>query len=250
MSHCRTVVLALLLLGTDAAAESGVTLSLGIASEADYPGSDDAEVSPAASLVLRRDDWTVEGNPRSLRATYRRGPALRFGGGIRRRGGRDDVADPVVARLDPVPATVEGLAFARGRLGPVGLGIDVAADLLGETDGFVVELGASLPLPVGERLRVTPGIAAFWADAAFSDAVFGVGAAEGARAGLPASDAGAGWIGVGGGASARYEQNETFALTGALRAVRFTGDAAASPIVADRGERHQIIAAFGIEVGF
>ena len=250
MRQTLLFLVGVMLTAAAASAEDGARLSFGASLEADYFGADTYEVAPFGSLGYRRGAFGLEATPRSGRLSWTQSPGLTFGILLRRRSGRDAVEDPAVDALETVPATVEAGLFLRTRAGPMTLSAEIAGDILGETDGIVGELGASLPLPVSDRLTLVPAVGLFGANDAFADAFFSVEAGDVAASGLTRFEAEGGLLGAALGLSARYKLTERIQATGALRYIRLAGDAAESPIVADRGSPDQLVASFGLSVGF
>lgn len=236
--------------GTSASAEDGIRLSFGTVVEAEYFGAGVYEASPSLSIGYRSGAFGLKATPRSARLSWTLSPDLTFGTLIRRRGGRDDVEDTAVDALSTVPATIELGLFVRTKAGPVTLSAELAGDILGETDGILGEIGASVPLPVAERLTLVPAAGLFGANDAFADAFFSVEQADVAASGLPRFEASGGTLGAAFGLSARYEVSDRITASGSLRCIRLTGDAANSPIVSERGSRDQVVASFGLSVGF
>ncbi|MEM1235084.1 MAG: MipA/OmpV family protein [Pseudomonadota bacterium] len=153
-----------------------------------------------------------------------------------------------VLSLGTVSATVEAEVFVRTKAGPVTLSAEVAGDIQGETDGVLGEVGASVPMPVSERLTLVPAVGLFGANDAFADTFFSVEQEDVAASGLPRFEASGGLLGAALGLTARYEISDRITASGSVRYIRLTGDAADSPIVSERGSRDQVVASFGLSV--
>lgn len=233
-----------------ACADDGLHLSFGTIVEATYFGADRYEASPSLSIGYRRGDVGIDATPRSARLSWTASPDLTFGTLVRRRGGRDDVEDTAVSALTSVPATIEAGLFARTKAGPVTLSAEVAGDILGETNGVVGEIGASVPLSVTDRFTLVPAVGLFGANDAFADAFFSVEETDVAASGLQRFEASGGVLGAAIGLSAHYQVSDRVTASGSLRFIRLAGDAADSPIVSDRGAHDQFVASFGLTVGF
>ena len=231
-------------------AQDGFRLSFGGAVEPDYLGADTYSPSPFVSLSYRRGSLGIEGTPRSARLSWDTSQVFRVGALLRSRGGRGSVEDPAVDALADVPATVEAGMFFRANAGPIRISAEFAADVLGETNGVVAELGARLPLPLSERATLVPSIGLFGANDAFADAYFSVAQADVAASGLTRFDASGGLLGGTIGLSGRYQINDRVTAIGGVSYSRLTADAADSPIVADRGAPGQFRASVGLSIRF
>ena len=180
-------------------------------------------------------------------------PRWEFGPFAAWRFGRSGVSDPVVGLLPEIDGGLEAGVFAgwhyvRSAGVPYRLrfGVSMVSGISGGASGANVTPYASLWLPLSPTLFVGLGGGFTWASESFMQQRFGVSPEASAASGLPAYSAGAGvrqyyvwpalliklspqWYG---GAGAFWQ--------------RIAGDGAASPIVAERGERDQITAGMGL----
>ena len=180
-------------------------------------------------------------------------PNWELGPMVSYRFGRKDVEDPVVNRLAPIDGGLEAGAFAGYNYTSAGsvpwrvrVGISAVTAVSGDATGGNVTPYASFWMPLSPTVFVGVGGGATWASASFMQQRFGVTPAAAAASGLPAYTAGAGirqlyaWPAV----IVRLREN-WYAGAGAFYQ-RLTGDAADSPIVAQRGDRNQWTAGAGV----
>ncbi|MEL6322940.1 MAG: MipA/OmpV family protein [Pseudomonadota bacterium] len=236
--------------GNSARADDGIRLSFGTVVEAKYFGADVQEVPQSLSIIYKSGDFGIEATPRSARLFWTASPDLTFGTLIRRHAGRENVEDAAVNALRSVPATVEAGLFVRTKTEPASLSAEVAGDILGETNGVVGEIGASVPIPVADQFTLVSAVGLFGANDAFADAFFSVEQTDVAASGLPWYEASGGVLGAAEGLSACYLFSQSVSASGSLRYIQLAGDAADSPIVSERGSRDQVVASLGLTVGF
>lgn len=168
---------------------------------------------------------------------YRRN-GFSVGGALNYEFGRAESLDR--SELDGL-GDVDGAAQARllleYRTGPLRLDATLAR-ALGGSDGTTARLGAGFDFPLTEKLRLTPGIAAVWADDNYMESYFGVTAAQaaqsrarlGAAAGKTAFDAKSGLKNVDLSLMAQYSLTPKWSLRGGGGVQFLLGDAADSPI--------------------
>jgi MipA family protein len=181
---------------------------------------------------------------------WRAGPSL----GVRL--GRDEVGDPVVRAMRPVPSTAEVGAFV-GYTEPLGndprhrWGVNLA--LAGATGGAYSGLYGSAsahwlkPAAPWLTLSVTTGVG--FAGSGFQRAYFGVDAADAALfpgVGPSGYRPGAGITDVRAVAGAMVHLSLNWHVLAGVRWQRLLGDAAESPIVRQRGDATQWIAGTGV----
>ncbi len=98
-------------------------------------------------------------------------------------------------------------------------------------DGAQVELGATSGLPIGDDL-LGIGLATTWANSAFRQSYFGIGSAEAAASGLPATTLGAGWMDSSLTLSAEHRFDPQWHLSGQMIWAKLLGAVARSPLTA------------------
>lgn len=121
---------------------------------------------------------------------------------------------------------------------------------IGGHHGLVSDLMADLVVPVAPKLTLSGGPRLTLASGAATSPYFSIDAAQSAASGLPVYDAGGGLRSWGVGAQARYEWSPQWASHVFVEYERLTGDAAASPLVAQRGTANQIQVGIGLTYSF
>ena len=119
----------------------------------------------------------------------------------------------------------------------LGLGVEFAQS---NHEGVLVDAGIGWRQALSPRWRTTLRAHATWADETHMQNVFGISAAQSARSGLRRHEAGGGFKDVGLSASLSYALTENWLLIGRAGYSRLLGDAADSPIVADKGSADQL----------
>lgn len=214
------------------------TLGLGGALEPEYEGGEDLEVGPLPIVEARwrsSTRWgtslfagTLDGVGVSVLDTDRY--ALGVSGFYD--GGRDESDGNRLRGLGDIDSSVSGTAVGELRLEPFALSADVS-HFFGGSDGTLVTLGGGAELPLGERLSLTAGLAAAFADSSYIDEYFGVTRAQArrSRARLRRYDADAGLKNVDATIEASYAVSPSWIVTASGGVSRLVGDAADSPVV-------------------
>lgn len=176
-----------------------------------------------------------------------------FGPAVALRLGRQDADDPAVARLPEIDHTLEAGALAsftyaqrRGIPFRLRLGVSVLGDLGGVYSGLNVSPFATFWVPLSERLFVGLGAGFTWSSESYNRAFFGVTPQGAAASGLPAFSPGSGVRQVYALPSVVFRIAPGWYGALGVYYARITGDAADSPIVAERGKRDQVTAGFGV----
>lgn len=228
----------------DAAAESwnfSATLGIGVGVGPDYEGSEDYNVGPrpAVSLRARRGRFSIATKGIGLQANMVLHPNVHAGLLARVRGGRGDVENDAVDRLEEIDTALElggNLGFHyQGWLG----GVAVTQDVAGAHEGLLVAGHAGYrakPLP---RLALTTAVNTTFASKGFMETYFGIDAENAARSGLSEFDADAGIKDVGLSVTLGYGFTKNWAMSFMAGYKRLLGDAADSPIVDDEGDPNQ-----------
>ena len=141
---------------------------------------------------------------------------------------------------------------------PVAMGGDAPALLtarfavvqaLDSHEGASADLSVGLVKPLG-RWTVGGGVAATWADGDYTAAFFDVSPQDAALTGLAAYSASGGLLDVGVSLFASYAVSERWSVDALAGYTLVEGDAAKSPIVADRGRAEQPFAGLGLTYRF
>lgn len=178
-----------------------------------------------------------------------------FGPALNLRFGRSDVDDAVVARLPDVDNTIEGgiaLSYTYVDPGPIPFRLRVgglALVDLGDTfHGFDDTVYASLWMPLSRTMLLGLGTGASWASTSYTQAYYGVTPAGAQASGLPAYTPGSGMRQWYAWPALVVQVAPSWFVGTAAFYQRLVGDAAASPIVQQRGDRNQWT--YGIGLGY
>jgi outer membrane protein len=176
-----------------------------------------------------------------------------FGPALNLRFGRHDVDDDVVAKLPDVDNTIEGgLAGSYTYIDPgaipfrLRVGGVMLVDLGHAFHGFDDTVYASLWMPLSRTMIVGLGTGTSWGSASFQQAYYGVTPAGAAASGLPAYMPASGlrqWYAW---PALVVQMTPKWFLGAGAFYQRLLGDAAASPIVQQRGDRNQWTMGLGV----
>jgi outer membrane protein len=180
-----------------------------------------------------------------------------FGPALNLRFGRSDVDDAVVSKLPDVGNTIEGgiaLSYTYVVRGPIPFRLRVGGvalvDLGNTFHGFDDTAYASLWMPLSHTLLLGLGTGTSWASASYTQAYYGVTPAAAQASGLPAYVPGSGirqWYAW---PALVMQVNPSWFVGAAAFYQRLVGDAAASPIVQERGDRNQWTIGVGVGYAF
>jgi MipA family protein len=213
-----------------------ITLGAGATMRPTFEGSDRTRFKPLPLIAVKWRD-TISFGEGGLSA-YWHHRNFRIGGGLSFSAGRDEHGsggvfgngDDRLAGLGNIDKALGLRAFASQRLGPINFDI-AATKFLGTTNkGAEMTFGASLPLPLGRKLILSPHVRATWANDSYMQSYFGVTPLQASRSIFPAFSAGAGVKDVQGGVNLVYRMNQHWFVFGDVSAVRLMDDAATSPI--------------------
>lgn len=258
-------VIAQSLLSPDAPAQDARTavgndfIALGVGAAPEFIGSDDLEIVPfvAGTYETRFVDISIEGT--SLRLDFlgpqtsrvlRAGPVFTF------RGGRDDVDDPVIDRLEDVDDAAEIGGFIGFDLRDLALPgdefftrLEVTGDVSDSHNGFLITPSAGYGAPVLDALRASVDVSLNFGSREFNETFFSVSQRDAAASGLPTFEADAGLYGVTLGTGLAYAITDTWGVVGRVSYTRLSGDASDSPIV-ERGSQNQVFVGAGVSYRF
>ena len=234
----------------DTAAESPwrVTVGAGGIYHPDYLGSDEYEIQPFPVLKVEYDNLYVETEGPGLKANVIPHGGFEFGPIVKYGEGRDDVEDDVVDRLPEIDDEFwVGLFAGYTEKGIFGdrdsLGVDIEMMWAASDDnGSTATLGVTYGLQATQRLQLSIGTSATYADTDYADTYYSVDVPGALASGLSPYTAGDGLRDVGLRVSARYAITRAIGIGAMAGVSRLMGDFADSPIVDDRGSATQ---AFG-----
>ncbi len=247
---------------------TGVAGYIGLAAVAspDYPGSDgqSANLMPLAD-IRQQGFFFLKGataNPNygiatlgwnALNFGYTEGLEQRFmlsaGPMLRVHQGRDP--DDALRGLGEIDDSVAIGAFLEASAGPWSAEFTYSPqDVGGAQDGELMTFSTDLTAQPNDRLDLTFGVSASWADDNFMQGFFGVTPAQAAATGLTAFSAGSGMKDVGIQIGATYEISDKIVLVGDVGYQRLLDEAADSPIVANTGSQNQFRVLIGAAYQF
>jgi len=174
----------------------------------------------------------------------RMGPILRYGFG------REESDDAALRGLGDIDDAIEAGAFVSYSAGPFLADLTLVKDVADGHDGVLADAGIAWRVPLSPRMRGSVRASTTWADDTYMGNVFGISAAQSARSGMRTHNAGAGIKDVGLAFSLSYGLTESWSVSGRVAYSRLLGDAADSPIAADRGAKNQVGTFLTVAYGF
>jgi len=176
--------------------------------------------------------------------------SLRAGPSATYQGGRDSDESVNLNGFEDVDGSLPIGGYIRSTIGPVGLGLNVAQDILGGHGGLVADASVGTFIPLG-NLKIQPSASISWANNNYNDSFFSVTPDQAATSGLAEFDAGSGIYAYSVGVVSWVEIQEKYAISVFANYRWFTGDAADSPILnASDGSRNGIFAAVSLSRKF
>ncbi|MDH4419252.1 hypothetical protein DBR12_00245 [Acidovorax sp. HMWF029] len=226
-----------------AADRNGGTLGLAVVAGHAYMGSDERRTRAYPAIDYRWANGWFAGTTNGVGYNFSRQPGVQYGVRLTADFGRDESRSAVLRGLGDVDARPELGAFYN--LQPTAHTFLTSSLRYGAgqgRDGLLIDVGAGLTAPVAPAWRMGAGVAATWANAAYTQSYFGVDAAQAARSGRSVYSASAGVRDVRVSVSATYAITQRASATAALSYSRLMGDAGGSPIVRDRAGVNGVLA--------
>lgn len=226
-----------------AADRDGGTLGLAVVAGHAYMGSDERRTRAYPAIDYRWASGWFAGTTNGVGYNFSRQAGVQYGVRLTADFGRDESRSAVLRGLGDVDARPEIGAFYN--LQPTAHTSLTSSLRYGAgqgRDGLLLDLGAGLNAQVAPAWRLGAGVAATWANAAYTQSYFGVDAAQAARSGRGVYTAGAGVRDVRVSVSATYAITPRASATATLSYSRLQGDAARSPIVRDRAGVNGVLA--------
>jgi outer membrane scaffolding protein for murein synthesis (MipA/OmpV family) len=243
--------------GAPAAAGSDwkVSVGLGTGFKPDYEGSDDYDVGVMPDLsVSYRDLVYFRRMELGANVLTVKGPGpgdkLQLGPLVRFRSGRDQDDNKALRGLGDVDYSIEAGAFLRYGAGPWSAGLTIAQDLADGHDGALAEASVGYGMAIAPGLKASLTASTTWASDDYMQSFFGISAAQAARSGRAAYEAGAGIKNVGLTLGLEYELMKDVGLGGRIGYSRLLGDAADSPLVETDGSADQFTAGVSLSYRF
>lgn len=221
-----------------------VMLGAGGLFQPDYEGSDDYEVTPLPLLMVNYRDLVFLRGP-MLGANVltlqgpRPGDELQIGPLVRYQFGRDEDDNDDLRGMGDIDDAIEIGGFITYSTGPWSTGLTLFRDVSDAHDGLTAEISAGHQLSLGPKLMLRSEISATWADDNYTQAFYGVTAAQSARSGMQPYSAESGFKDAGITLDLDYRLTESWSITGRVGYKRMLGDAADSPLVKARGSEDQ-----------
>lgn len=222
-----------------------LTLGLGPAFLSKYEGDNYYEFRVQPRIRVRfRDviDLNTGGAAVSLIRTLR----LRAGPVFNLRGGRQEKDSRDLIGLRESGTSIETGVFGRFVLDRWTIGGRIAQDIIDGHGGAVAEVGISYNAYYDPRFSMIVSAHATWASNPYMEAFFGVRPQDVARSGLREYNPAAGFKDVGLETVGIYRLNDAWFLRGVASYELLIGDAANSPLIRERGSRHQLQASITI----
>jgi outer membrane protein len=231
----------------------GNLVAIGVGAYPDYIGSNDQSIG--AIPLVRYQYWgkrdlTLIGNTLNINLIdtggWRLGPSgmLRFG--------RSDVQDDVVSRVHEIDMSIDLGAFvgytwaAPGEpLKRLGTSLWALADVTDSHGGWTMGGNVFGTYPVLRGLTLAGGVGFTYGSASYMDTYFGVTSADAQASGLGVYQAGAGLRDVRGWLVALVHLSPSWTVGAGVVYSRLADEAAASPIVSERGSRDQWVYGVG-----
>jgi outer membrane scaffolding protein for murein synthesis (MipA/OmpV family) len=212
----------------------------GVAYAPDYEGSDDYELALIPYAELSLYDGLATLSPGGLEVTAPLGSNIFVGAGLGYDGGRDEGDNDALNGLGDVDGSFIGSISGGLALGPAQLGLTFTHDLGSGHEGYTVDLDANTGFEIIEdKANISLGVGATWASKNYTEAYFGISAAQAAASGLNQFNTSAGLKSSGVRAGAGYALTDYASLQLELGYLRLLGDAADSPIVDQLGSQDQ-----------
>lgn len=213
-----------------------INLAAGAAMQPTFHGSDRYRVTPVPLVIIRWHD-TISLGVEGL-SLYWHHNNLHLGGGVNYEGGRLDhetggilsSGDDRLRGLGNVDASVGLRGFVTYKLGPVYLDTAAIKYLGSQNKGVLVNVGASAPLAMTNRLIIRPHLGATWADDNYMQTFFGVSSLQASRSIFPMFSATAGLEDINGGLTIAYRLNKHWFWGADATATRYLDHAAKSPL--------------------
>jgi outer membrane protein len=226
---------------------------VGIGSYPDYLGSDEQAVgvAPIARISLGGNRF-ARLMVNDLRINLLDHSNWQFGPAAVYRFGREDVDDRVVSKVREIDDSLSLGAFgaylwrdpAEFRR-QAGVGGWALGDVSGAYGGWTAGLNAFAMEPVARMVSVAGGAALTYASENYMDEYFGVTAADSLASGLPVYTPGGGLRDVRAWLTALVHLGPQWHIGAGVMYSRLVGDAADSPLVADRGSKNQWVYGVG-----
>lgn len=234
------------------------TISLGGAAvyKPEFQGADENETVPFPLINVRNlFGFNLAGTGLSYDLLRKRGTDRRWevavGPSLSLDLGREEDDSPFLNGLGDIDSSLLAGGFLRARYGPVMLNVSGGQDVADGHDGALIGLRLGVMVPLGRRLRLTPGVSATWASEDYMQSYFGITGAQAAGSIYAPFSPEAGFKDVGVNLNVTYAIAGNWSATARVAYTRLVGDSADSPIVeGPGGSENQVTALLGISYRF
>ena len=239
----------------DAESETGSMLDkfdlrLGVlaAARPEYEGSRQYDIDVVPYARLSWNKWVVL-RARSIDVNLLRTDWFRAGPMLKSRRGRNEDNDGSLSGLGDVDRAFESGAFVRFKNGPYRFRVNALYDFADAHDGFVMEMQAGLHVPL-DKPWFNVQVSTTWVDDNYMSTFYGVSAIQSRRSRFAQYNADGGFKNVRISVGSRLKLTEHISMLSSVGYSRLLGDAAASPIIREHGERNQFFAIVGATYRF
>ncbi len=197
-----------------------------------YEGAKTMKVAP---IPLAEVTWkdTVFLGAKGLGAKTTVFENLTLGASVNYQAGRKEKDHSRLKGLGDIKDAAAGSLFANYELGILSFDLSATKDF-GGSNGLTVSAGVGLQYPVTERLSLTSGVSATWADERHMRANFGISAAQAKASGLKAYTAESGVKRVDITVGANWMVTDNWFVTANGGVGILTGNAKKSPVVVEK----------------
>lgn len=215
-------------------------LGLGVGYAPEYVGGDTYEYIAQPSINAKYDDFFL--NTRGFGMEYsglgyniiddndvKLGPIFNIDLG------RDEDQSSDLQGLGDIDPTLLGGAFVEYEPGNWRFTAAALVALVGDAEGFGVNVGAGYDFKISKKLVINPFIGSTWVSEKYSETYFGIDSVQSARSGLPQYSASSGFNNFTIGLNTRYFFDQHWAILGIATYNKLSGSAADSPLTRQRG---------------
>ena len=168
--------------------------------------------------------------------------------------GRDSEDSPTLTGFEDIDPSLLLGGFVRATYGVLGVGLDAGQDVIGGHGGFNADLSLGTYIPPGlltERLSVQPVLTLSWADADYTQTLYGVTPEQAAASGLAEADLDAGFHRAAATLLGWYDVDARWQLSGVISYREYLGEYRDSPILrAPDGATSDVFATLGVSYKF
>ncbi len=164
--------------------------------------------------------------------------------------GRDNADDPILAGFSEMDDTWEIQAVISREFGPLDVGFGIQQDLLGSGKGLVGFVGAEFDVDLSDKLELTTGLVASFADARHMNTEVGISSVESVVSGLDAYEASGGYKSLTLNIGLDYAVTQVTSLYAEATIEHYGANISDSPLVADAGAATNSELGVGIRFNF